>query len=387
MVKLFKFIVPLMSCLVWICFASDATESLKAAKSINTGINVPPKGKIRLFIGQDNESIYGYTKNIDVPITGFTLYTGYARELEGTQANADWGAGRMNFKEALKKYPNVAIAMAVDFMEFVTRDPKSFVEKQEKFKEVTKKLITYLKEDTDITGRQIFLRIGYEFEGEWNNYNPKDYCAAFQYVKKEVVKAGLDNVALVWQAASYPPITYSEKMVASWYPGDQYVDWVGISTFFFDKSYKKQFSCVDKSIANPHLPSKVYDLFVDFAKKHNKPLMICESSSKGMDTEVGSVACTWGGTDSTIIYPMAQETVGHEQIWDTWFQEFFDYIYANKKVIRAVAYINADWDSQNMWKCADHSCPIGYWGDTRVEANELIKKRWIGEISKKVWAK
>ncbi|MBN1799745.1 MAG: hypothetical protein JW822_14305 [Spirochaetales bacterium] len=71
------------------------------------------------------------------------------------------------------------------------------------------------------------------------------------------------------------------------------------------------------------------------------------------------------------------------QIWNQWFYRFFQYIYVNSDVIRAVAYINAHWDEQGMW-----GGPIytnGYWGDSRIEANDLIKKLWLNQISREIW--
>ena len=50
-------------------------------------------------------------------------------------------------------------------------------------------------------------------------------------------------------------------------------------------------------------------------------------------------------------------------------------------VIRAVAYINAEWNAQQMWGSGAN----GYWGDSRVEANALVQGRWLAEIRKELW--
>ena len=42
-------------------------------------------------------------------------------------------------------------------------------------------------------------------------------------------------------------------------------------------------------------------------------------------------------------------------------------IEANKDIVRAISYINCDWDAQDMWDG---------WGQTRIETAPLIKERW-----------
>jgi hypothetical protein len=65
-----------------------------------------------------------------------------------------------------------------------------------------------------------------------------------------------------------------------------------------------------------------------------------------------------------------------------WDEPFFGFIHANADVVRAVAYINADWNVQPMW---DPSNSDLYWGDSRVQANPIIKERWLNEISNPFW--
>ena len=58
------------------------------------------------------------------------------------------------------------------------------------------------------------------------------------------------------------------------------------------------------------------------------------------------------------------------------------YIQQNVDVIRALAYINAEWDNQPMWSKPYRS---GYWGDSRVQVNDEIKARWLAEIQRDLW--
>lgn len=71
-----------------------------------------------------------------------------------------------------------------------------------------------------------------------------------------------------------------------------------------------------------------------------------------------------------------------EAIWRDWYEPFFDFVHANTDFIRAVAYINADWNEQPMWKPGGSN---GYRGDSRVQANAYLKERWLNEIDTAFW--
>ncbi|GEM_PF-1809928 len=107
----------------------------------------------------------------------------------------------------------------------------------------------------------VFLRIGYEFDGEWNGYNPKLYKRAYRRIVDAFRAGGTDNVAFVWN-------TYiaDNRNMFDWYPdnpdtgerdGDDYVDWFSFNTITpsFDASW-----------------------FMEQAAARGKPVMIGESS-------------------------------------------------------------------------------------------------------------
>ncbi|GAL28339.1 hypothetical protein JCM19239_3595 [Vibrio variabilis] len=50
----------------------------------------------------------------------------------------------------------------------------------------------------------------------------------------------------------------------------------------------------------------------------------------------------------------------------------------NQDVIKIIAYINADWDAQPMWKGQG-------WGDTRLQSNLYIANKWRRTIKREEW--
>jgi len=76
-------------------------------------------------------------------------------------------------------------------------------------------------------GAPVFLRFGGEMNGNWTPWgrDPKAYRQAFRLVHT-VINRYASNVALVWAPGAVP--TYN---LDSYYPGDDAVDWVGISLY------------------------------------------------------------------------------------------------------------------------------------------------------------
>jgi beta-mannanase len=128
----------------------------------------------------------------------------------------------------------------------------------------------------------IYLRIGYEFDYEYNHYDPQEYQAAYRYIAEylNIVRchSSLTRnclvIAYVWHASgqnSYHPNQYHNVTIASWYPGDEYVDWCGIS--IFEQPYQCNSS---KLCVMAHV-----DDFLKHCRRIDKPIMIAESTPFG----------------------------------------------------------------------------------------------------------
>lgn len=168
--------------------------------------------------------------------------------------------------------------------------------------------LTTLAKCLDSLNRQVFVRIGYEANGFWNNYSATTYPAAFRHVT-DIFRIESENIATVW---CIHPIDGMTKIM-TYYPGDDYVDWWSID--LFQPSFMQ----------NSTTPA-----FLDSAEAHYKPVMIGEATP----TEIG----VGNGLTS----------------WNSWYEIFFDIIRDNP-VIKAFSYINRDWTyigGQPTWKNA-----------------------------------
>ena len=174
--------------------------------------------------------------------------------------------------------------------------------------------------------RPVFLRIGYEFDLPANNYEPKAYRLAFRYIVDRLRKAGVTNAAYVWHSyANLPPYPLND-----WYPGDDYVDWFAVSMFGTPNIYMKNFA--------------------KMAREHHKGFMIAESAPQGDGSKYGLTS------------------------WKLWYGSFFKFI--NEENVQVVCYIDLNWETLPMFKGQG-------WGDSRVQANEIVKKKWMDEVQDK----
>ena len=123
-------------------------------------------------------------------------------------------------------------------------------------------------------------------------------------------------------------------------------------------------------------PQELADEVVGFARERGKPVMIAEAAPQGVDINErfrANISPVWDG-------PAGGErvTLGDEEIWNAWYGPLFDYMNARGDVVRALAYINVDWDSQPMWGPPYDN---GFWGDSRLEANAAIAERFNAAVT------
>ena len=117
----------------------------------------------------------------------------------------------------------------------------------------------------------IFLRIGYEFDNPFFGYssNPQAYAEAFRYVvrflRKNLSDRALLKTKFVWHSWAAP--RQNGVNLKEFYPGDKFVDWIGVSIF-------QQVYPWSSNWANGYVnwggDESDIDEVLSFAKVHNK---------------------------------------------------------------------------------------------------------------------
>jgi len=217
----------------------------------------------------------------------------------------------------------------------------------------------------------VWLRIGYEFDGAWNRgYEDADnYKAAFRHVVDKLREAEVGNVEYVWQSSTSPVddvIDRGHEDISKWYPGDDYVDWMGVSMFL--SLDEKPAAQLDYDAPSQR---ELTDELVNFARARGKPVLIAEASPQGYDLAQNfnaNIGPIWDGPSKG-----DKKDVSDLEIWEAWYAPLFKYMNENDDVIRGIAYINVNWDAQPRWGAPHNE---GYWGDSRLEANPEIARRF-----------
>ena len=216
-----------------------------------------------------------------------------------------------------------------------------------------------------------YLRIGYEYDGPWNQgyEKPEQYRQAYRRIVDILRVQHVERVEFVWQASASSVgnlIDHHRKDPRDWYPGDEYVDWVAISWFMHPDA-----TISVPSDYRPATPRQLADELIALAREHGKPVMIAEAAPQAYDLARRMRAhhvAMWDGEAHSGAHP-----VSDKQIWESWFQPLFEYLDEQSDVIRAFAYINCNWDAQAMWGPPYKN---GFWGDTRLETNPAIAARF-----------
>lgn len=217
----------------------------------------PPMGKALLLVGQDKKSADAYFEATVTPPGGVS--TNIDLQLNGIE----------DLNALADTYRNSTLSVGVDLKDAPTDSQ-----------------IDTLLDTLTSYNRPVFLRLAYGL-----NDAPDTYVSAWKKVWERRQARGSLNVALVWASAAC-----EESNLVDWYPGDEFVDWIGTS-----------YECAEASI--------------QFAREHLKPVMVT-ATSQGAG-------------------------------WDEWFAPFFQFVKDNNDVVRAVTYINTDAltaDILKQWK-------------------------------------
>jgi hypothetical protein len=138
-------------------------------------------------------------------------------------------------------------------------------------------------------GVEMFLRWGHEMNGNWYPWSgamngaakggADKYIAAYRHVHDIFVAEGATNVVWVWCPLVTDVPSEAWNHWTKYYPGDDYVDWVGLDAYNWGSSSS---CCVWQTF-----PTLITALYKDYAGK--KPLMLPETSS----AEVGGNKAEW----------------------------------------------------------------------------------------------
>lgn len=304
----------------------------------------PIEEEVLVFVGQDNYSVgrngkyrTGYVDKVGVP-AGITHYIYFSPgwtnnsgvtfpkdKVAGLNYGMDWGAGYMSLRDYLEsKILDQCLVHVSISMEGNNEDKVASGELDYMIEE----LALFLKEFSD---RKFLIRIGYEFDGPWNDYDAGNFKKAFIRIVDHLNERKLTNFSTVM--ASYGRA--KDGVWETYYPGDKYVDWIGYSYF--------EHGAGSRALA--------------FARQKNKPVFIAEAAPRGFRFHMQN----------------------GEHIWEAWFKGFFAHVESNLDVVNAISYIDCNWELYPRWQ-------DGTWGNTKLDYNDYVRAKWCKKVFNQPYA-
>jgi len=125
----------------------------------------------------------------------------------------------------------------------------------------------------------VALSFGHEMNGDWYPWGTKDtsaadFVAAWRHIHDLFGKAGATNVIWIWDPNDVYPVP--NVKLAPLYPGDKYVDWVGVTGYW--------------TVDGPHTYSSLFlPTLLDIRQFTEKPFIIAETSVQAGANQVASV--------------------------------------------------------------------------------------------------
>ena len=184
-------------------------------------------------------------------------------------------------------------------------------------------------------GAPFYLRMGHEMNDPYRypwgpqNNRPEEYIAAWKHVHDRFNAAGAKNVLWVWS----PHPAY--KQFKEYYPGDQYVDWVGIPTLNYGTvaPWSKWWSF-----------NEIFGNYYDSVAVFNKPIMLSELGS----LSVGGNRATWFAealADLPQKYPLVKAVLYYHSANDntTTYKTLDWTIVRDKDVVREIMQTTGKW--------------------------------------------
>lgn len=274
-----------------------------------------PSGKTLLVIGQDTGEIDSYSAAFGAP-GGVMLYTNVA-DLAGFGDEVNFGTGAQSLPHWTSQQAPLVIQLGVSLKKAVGGDACASDYLADINASALDGQISSMAIELGSLGRPVLLRFGYEFDNQdCHRYPAQPYAQAFRHFSQLFDTLGARNVQMVWHAWGGAPLD-----ISAWYPGDEYVDLVGVSLFPLAE-----------------MPGKV-DAVAAFAAQHHKPLMIAEAA------------------------PQTAHPPSDPASWNAWYQKLFDYVAQHD--VRVLSYINQDWNAQSVWASQ------GVWGNSRLQGSPL----------------
>src|SRR5215218_7017581 len=169
-------------------------------------------------------------------------------------------------------------------------------------------------------GAPVAVRFGHEMNGSWypwgqgvDGNTAEDYVAAYRHVHDVIAAAGASNVVWVWSPITV--ISRPDVPLAPLYPGDDYVDWVGLSVYFSASisTYAADVPPTLRQLDQFASAKPIYVAETSVLPGPNRPAMIRDLIT-GLLTIPNLVGLTWFNHDTNHDYRIDNDPVAAAEL-------------------------------------------------------------------------
>jgi Glycosyl hydrolase family 26 len=119
-------------------------------------------------------------------------------------------------------------------------------------------------------GKQVILSLDHEMNGYWyfwgyKRTSPASFVAAWQHVVRIFRQQGVTNATWLWTVNVTDALDNHIRKPTAWWPGDSYVDWVGVDGYYY--GYSETFA----SLFGPTI--------ADVRELTHRPILIAETGA------------------------------------------------------------------------------------------------------------
>lgn len=170
-------------------------------------------------------------------------------------------------------------------------------------------------------GKPVYLSFGFEVNNPIYEMPVQEYVKSYQYFVQKMFVHEVSNVSYVWHVIAMKPRWAEPVLLEDCYPGDDFVNWLGLSIHNIQDHHYPDGTFFEKSD---------FETVFSFAKKHHLPVMICESSTRSLNKD---------------------STMSADSLWTDWYKPFFKIIDQNDvQVISHIFYNFSDEKVIQMWR-------------------------------------
>jgi hypothetical protein len=149
----------------------------------------------------------------------------------------------------------------------------------------------------------IALSFGHEMNGSWYGWGyrhtqPSTFIAAWRHIHNLFVAAGARNIIWLW---TINRVAHGESAIRNWWPGAQFVDWVGIDAY-----YRKTTSRFTSVFGNT---------LTDLHKFAQKPVLVTETGVPSRPGQARQIAGLFAGAKRHDLLGVVWFDINAKQQW------------------------------------------------------------------------